>query len=412
MNRFRITFLVVIAWWGMPAVSYAESGCTLPLTFEGFRAHAFAHSPLIAEIDREFSVELAKAIDTELLTNPELSVEQTYTRMKMRGDNDPQTTATLSQPLKLSNFGKRDRVAGLLRKVGDVNKRGKLLEFSQRLLLQYSNLFALQETGRFLRVAEASSTEQVAAIGQGVKEGLLSQGSESLFQGERYRLQAQREGVSATLGALQGELGLLIGTTCTVVAQAAPALPSVSASDALVSQAKTSSISEASRVELMLELTREQSRLADIDAVPVIAPRVVYQHTHDGGDFIGGGISIPFPVWNRNQAESVRAEAEHLVMRSKNQFLQGGGVEFIVRSLRGAAISCQKQADLYRLKVIPAYESALSSQERLYREGKGNVLDVWQTFRAVNEARVNELTLQLEAIRSRAQLSIMVGEEV
>jgi outer membrane protein TolC len=393
-------------------VSRAEDGCTLPLTFEGFRAHAFAHSPLIAEIDREFSIELAKAIDTELLTNPELSVEQTYTRMKMGGDNDPQTTATLSQPLRLSNFGKRDRVAGLLRKVGDINKRGKLLEFSQRLLLQYANLFALQETGRFLRGAEASSTEQVTAIGKGVKEGLFSQGAESLFQGERYRLQAQREGVTAALGALQGELGVLVGTTCTVVAQAAPSLPPLAAGDALITQAKASGISEASRVELMLELTKEQVRLADLDAVPVIAPRVVYQHTNDGGDFIGGGISIPFPAWNRNQAESVRAEAEHFVMRSKNQFLQGGGIEFIVRSLRAAAASSQRQADLYRSKVIPAYENALGAEERLYREGKGSVLDVWQTFRVVNESRVSELMLQLEAIRSRVQLSIMVGEEV
>lgn len=412
MVRFCKIILAFYVCCLVPGAAVAERDCSLPVTFEGFRAHAFAHSPLIAEIDREYFVELAKAIDTELLPNPELSVEQTYTRALGNGDNDPQTMASLSQPFKLSHLGKRDRVAALFRKVGDIKKQTKLLEFSQKLLLQYTALFTLQETHRFLGQAEDLSAQRVAALSKGVKEGLFSQGAEALFQGERYRIQAQREGVAASIASLQSELGPLLGTSCVVVAQTAPALPELPSSEILTKRATASSISESSRNELILALTTEQSRLADLDAVPLISPRFVYNHTNDGFDYFGAGLTIPFPVWNRNQAEVTRADTERQVARSRNQFLQSGGIDFMVASLRRAAASSQNQATLYRTKVVPSFERALAGEERLYREGKGSVLDVWQTFRAVNEARVMEMTLRLQAVLARTQLSVVVGEEV
>jgi outer membrane protein TolC len=412
MDRFWKNVVVLVVCCLAPCVSFAERGCTLPVTFEGFRAHAFAHSPLIAEIDREYFLELAKAIDTELLPNPELSIDQTYTRALGNGDNDPQTTASIAQPFKLSHLGKRDRVASLFRKVGDVKKQAKLLEFSQKLLLQFTALFTLQETHRFLGQAEELSAERVSALSKGVKEGLFSQGAESLFQGERYRIQAQREGVAASIASLQSELGSLLGTSCSVIAQAPPPLPELPSGEALAKRASASSISESSRTELMLALTTEQSRLAELDAVPLISPRFVYNHTNDGFDYFGAGLTIPFPVWNRNQAETTRADTERQVARSRNQFLQNGGIDFMVESLRRAAASSQKQATLYHSKVIPSFERALAGEERLYREGKGSVLDVWQTFRAVNDARVMEMTLRLQAVTARTQLSVVVGEEV
>jgi outer membrane protein TolC len=411
-NSLRLFFSGVLAIVWLPLTSGWAEECSLSFSFEEFRAYAFSRSPQIAEIDRGYALEVAKAIDTKLLTNPELSVEQVYTRMKLNGDSDPQVNAFLAQPLKLSNFGKRDQVAALLRKTGDVQKRAKLLEFSQKLLLQYTTLYAMQATDRILADAERSSSEKVTALTKGVKEGLISAGSEALFQGERYRVQAERDGIQASIAALQGELSPLLGARCRIVAAAPPSLGAVPSLDVVMARAKDSALSESSRADLLAELTKEQSSLADLDAFPAFAPRVVYQHTNDGGDFIGAGISIPLPVWNRNQAESTRASAEHMAAERKQRFLQDGGLELMVRSLRAAAASAQRQTEIYQAKVIPSFESALKGEERLYREGKGNILDVWQTFRAVNEARLNELTIRIQAVTNRAQLSVVVGEEV
>jgi cobalt-zinc-cadmium efflux system outer membrane protein len=387
-------------------------GCELKATLEEFRAHALANSPLVAEIDRDYATQLAKAIDTRLWANPELSAEETWTRMYVGGANDPQSSVALSQPMKLSNFGNRDKVAELLRKAGDTEKNIKLLGFTQETTVNFVRLYSLQATVRILQLAEDDAARKVAAVRKQVKEGLLSQGSEALFQGEKHRLEAQRIGAEASLATLRSELAMSLGTTCSVVATRAPSFGKIPAAEVLLDKARSSHISEKARYDLIQELTTEQLRLAELDAFPVVAPRVVYQHTNDGGDFVGAGITIPLPLWNRNQAEITRASAERELAQRKSNLINSGGLELQVTSSHAAAVSSERQAEIYSAHVEAAFKTALTSEERAYASGKGGVLDVWQTFRALNEAQVTSLSLRQQAALARARLSILVGEEV
>ena len=396
-----------------PAVAHATpSTCELKASLEEFRAHALANSPLVAEIDRDYATQLAKAIDTRLWANPELSAEETWTRMWVGGANDPQSSVSLSQPVKLSNFGKRDKVAELLRKAGDTEKNIKLLGFTQETTVNFVRLYSLQETVRILQLAEDAAARKVAAVRKQVKEGLLSQGSEALFQGEKYRLEAQRIGAEASLETLRSELAMSLGTTCSVIAVRAPSFGKIPAAEVLLEKARSSRISEKARFDIIQELTAEQLRLAELDAFPAVAPRVVYQHTNDGGDFVGAGITIPLPVWNRNQAEITRASAEREVAQRKSRLINSGGLELQVSSTHAAAVSSERQAEIYTAQVEAAFKGALSAEEQAYASGKGGILDVWQTFRALNEAQVTGLSLRQQAAMARARLSILVGEEV
>jgi cobalt-zinc-cadmium efflux system outer membrane protein len=384
----------------------------LKTSLEEFRAHALANSPLVSDIDRDYAGQVAKAIDTKLWANPELSAEETWTRMYIGGSNDPQSSVTLSQPLKLSYFGKRSKVAELLRKAGDTEKNIKLLEFTQETTVNFVRLFALQETARILQLAEDSAARKVAIVRKHVKEGLLSKGSEALFQGEKFRLEAQRLGAEASLSSLRSELAMSLGTTCSVSAIHAPQLPKIPPSEILVEKARSSRISEKARYDVIQELTTEQLRLAELDAFPSLAPRVVYQHTNDGGDFIGAGITIPLPLWNRNQAEITRASADREVAQRKSHLINNGGLELQVTSTHAAAVSSERQVEIYTAQVETAFTSALQAEERAYMTGKGSVLQVWQTFRALNEAQLTGLNLRQLAAMARARLSILVGEEV
>jgi len=171
-------------------------------------------------------------------------------------------------------------------------------------------------------------------------------------------------------------------------------------------------MSERARLEVLQELTNEQTRLARLDAVPMIAPKVVYQHTNDGGDFIGAGITIPLPLWNRNQPDITRVTAERDANQRKTDLIQKGGLELQVTTAHIAATSSQRQVDIYATTVEPSFRAALQAEERAYLSGKGSVLEVWQTFRALNEAQVTGLALRQQAALMRARLSILVGEEV
>jgi cobalt-zinc-cadmium efflux system outer membrane protein len=383
------------------------------MSLEEYRALALERSPLVAEIDSRYASDVAQAYDTEVFRNPELQFEQVHTRMGLNGADDPQTNASLALPLRLSNFGAKSRVAALIRRAGDTQRKAALLGLTQRLVLQFNNLYYLQRSEELLGEAESRAARQVSLIHQGVSKGLLSEGDHYLFEGEMYRLRSQRAGVRAALEALRAEQAATLGTPCVIKAKAPVGLTALPSEQALIDSASRNELGDAARAALMTELSAEQLRLAELDAVPEFSPRLVYQHTNDGGDFVGAGISIPLPIFNRNQGARGRAAAELEVARRKGELLSAGGaLEQRVSALRLAALSADEQARIFQHKVVPAFESALKSQERLYSQGKGSVLEVWQTLRTYNEARRESLSVWLAAASARAQLVSFVGEEL
>lgn len=388
------------------------SACKLALSLDEFRAYALKESPLVAEIDRDYAMQVARSFDAELFSNPEVTVEQTYTRMGIQGANDSQSYVSLGQPLKLSQLGARQRFADLVRKAGDLEKKLKLLEFQQKLFAQYHSLLFLQEAQVALSDAAGLAADGLTQVKRAVAQGLLSEGDEALFEGELFRLQAQVMGLRGQMDSLQRELSVVLGTSCSVTASTALEVPPLPEVSDLMTKAVQSDISEAARLGMLEEVAREQERVARLDQLPLITPRVIYQHTNDGGDFIGGGISLPLPVWNRNQGERTKTAAELVAVQRRQQFLQGGGLQGLVTTTRSAAAYSQQQAALYASKVVPAFQRAYRAQERLYRRGKGTVLEVWQTLRAYTDAQEQALGLKVQALAERSKLSILVGEEV
>ena len=394
------------------AASNSEKVCTRTVTFEEFRAIALQKSPLVGEIDTNFVRDVGQAYDTEVFKNPEVQFEQVFTRARLNGDNDPQTSASLSFPLRLSTLGSKARVAQLLREAGDVKKRAALFELNQRLVLGYVKLYSLQQSSEFLEQALIRATT-ISGRGKHARmKGLLSDSMFELLQGERYRLESQRAGVRASIANLQFELTNLLGTPCAIKASAAMELSPLPTFEQLVARANQNHSNDAVQNELLVSLRSEQERLANLDALPEIVPRLAYQHTNDGGDFIGAGISIPLPFFNRNKSARMIAKAESATVRQKQSFFSNQGREAQISMLRNAAMYSAEQARIFKAKVIPSYEHALHAQEKQYRTGTGDLSLVWQTLRSLTGAQREYSQLWLTAVTSRVQLEILIGEEV
>lgn len=389
-----------------------DKKCEQELSMEAFRALALKNSPLIAEIDRDYITNISEAFNVQVLANPEFQAEQTFTGMKLGGDNDPQIEIGISQPIRMSDFGSRDRVSSLIRKSGDSQRKAEILELSQKLIVQYKTLYVFQETEKILLNAEIRANRKIQLIQKGVKKGLFSRGDEKLFEGEKFRIQAQRKGVNAAISTLQSKLIDITGYPCSIVTKKQILSEEVPSLDSLVQIARASKLSEMTRLNLLTSLRKEQRSLAKLDRYPKVTPRLIYQHSNDGGDFFGAGISIPLQFWNRNQSERLRSSAEHQAVKAKKEFLINGGLKSKIQKLRNAVINSEEQAKIFQLKVIPAFDAALTAQEKLYSQGKGDVLQVWQTLRTLNEVQSQGLLLWLEAVSVRVQLSLLVGKEI
>lgn len=413
----KIARYVLALWVGVITAPLAcadlPSGpCARAFSLEQIRAAALGESPLVAEIDATFAAELGRAFNTEVLENPELGGDHAFAANQIRGDNDPNTQIFLAQPLRLSNFGARDRVAELIRKAGDNQKGRQLLELTQKISLQFYSLGVLQRMKRVLAKAEELAAHKVALTRKSVQEGLLSEGDERLLEGERYRLLSQRRGVEVSILAMQGELARTVGLTCYPSVTETVKVPPIPPDAVLLDRAGSSQFNENTRAEILLNLSQEQARLEDLDAFPRFSPGAIYQHTNDGGDFIGGSLTIALPIWNRNQGNRGQADSEQASARRKREFLWGGGFQAQIRLLRAASVTALERAELFSSKAVPAFEAGLRSQERLFSAGRGSVIEVWQTLRSYNDAQIEGLALWLEAATKRIELSLLVGEEV
>lgn len=394
------------------AFTSASSTCDKAITLDEFRALGFEKSPLFAEINREYAEQIARAFQTEVLPNPDIQLDQSYTSMSIGGANDPQANVSIGQPFRLSHLGAREKVARLLREVGDRQRRAQFLAMHQQFSVQFYSLFALQETARILSDAEKWSTTRISLIREGVKKGLLSNGDELLFEGEKARLQAQQKGLLASVARLHHDISQTLGTTCLLRITAERVVPATPATSILLEMAEKSDLSETTRRDLLAQVATEELRLAELDANPQITPRLVYQHTNDGGDFFGVGISIPLPMWDRNQAEQIRKRGDLEISERKQRFLRDGGFAVQIQLLRESAEQLKAQAEIYSSQVVPSFTAALKAQERQFDQGKGNVLQVWQTRRIVTDMELQALKLWLEAVTTRGQLSLSIGEEL
>ena len=389
-----------------------EHVCARNVTFGEFRAIALQQSPLVAEIDTNFVRDVGQAYDTEVFKNPEVQFEQVFTRARLNGDNDPQTSASLSFPLRLSTLGSKARVARLLREAGDIRKRASLFELNQRLVLGYSKLYSLQQSSALLEQVLARANTVSQRSQKALQKGLLSNASFELLQGERYRLESQKAGILASIAILQFELTNLLGTPCAIRASEPFDLSPLPTFEQLVRRANENQMNDAVQNELLVSLRSEQERLANLDALPEIVPRIAYQHTNDGGDFIGAGVSIPLPFFNRNKSAKMVARAESATVRQKQSFFSNQRREAQIIALRSAAMCSAEQARIFKEKVIPSYERALQAQEKQYRTGTGDLSLVWQSLRSLTEAQREYSQLWLAAVTSRVQLEILIGEEV
>ncbi len=411
--RFKIlaTLLVLLVSQAAFSESDLPNKCKTELSFEEFRAIGLKNSPLLAKVDSKFAKQLASAFDLKVMANPELEIEKTFTDMELAGANDSQNTVSLGQKLRLSDFGKRDRVAELIKKAGKVGKETEIFELSQRMRMLYYRLWALQKTAEVLRQGESRAKSKLGLVKDAVAKGLLSKGEEKLFEGEKYRLEASQLGVNTSIALTQHEIQKNLGISC-VVAKLPPVSASIPEIEDLLELSAESEISEQSRLQILDKLALEQNQLAELDSYPEFTPRLVYQHTNDGGDFFGFGITIPLPAWNRNQSDKLRTEAELKETEARKKMFEPEALKSQVTYLQVANVNAQKQFALFQSNVIPSFTEALKIQEDLFTKGKGDVLQVWQGLRLLSEVQEQSLKLWSSNIAARIRLSLLIGEEI
>ncbi len=343
-------------------------------------ALALLHNPELASFSWAVRAAEARVLQAGLLPNPEIDVEvENFAGSgSSSGTGIAETTVTLAQPILLGGKrAKRERVAELEGRLAGWDYETKRLEVYTATARAFFSALAAQERLRVVRETVGLSERTLESVSRRVEAGrsppaerLRSQVALSRAQIEERRFLRQVGTANIALSALWGEKkarfekldGDFLGTAT---------LP---AEESLLEQLPRSPrigwwIQEEERAQAALEL-------AKAGAIPDPTIRIGGRRLNESDDTtLVAGISLPLPVFDRNQGG--RAEAGYrLAQARERKRAEETGLSSRMRSLYGELSSASVEVQVLRKNTLPAAQSALDETRQGFEKGRFGLIDV------------------------------------
>ena len=167
-----------------------------------------------------------------------------------------------------------------------------------------------------------------------------------------------------------------------------------------------------------LEIARRQKDLADrelglarAERIPDIGADLLFAWTPEEDRILEAGLSIPLPLFNRNQGRIVGAEVRRRQAELALQGARNGAALSLIEAYRGFA-AAQERVTGYRETILPKAEEARSQTDEGYKAGKFSYLDVLDAQRTLSEARSAYLSALQDLNRLAAELEKVTGRNL
>lgn len=154
--------------------------------------------------------------------------------------------------------------------------------------------------------------------------------------------------------------------------------------------------------------TKEEAQLAKREAFPPVTFGFLYEQETSGEDLMGGKISIPIPIFDRNQARihqtkaaSRQAEAEQESIRFQ--------VEREIRTTYKNLELLGESIDIHEQKMGPKLEKTLEIYKDGYQNGQVSIFEFFSFERQYFEAKGDYLSLLNEYDQTAAELERVSG---
>jgi outer membrane protein, heavy metal efflux system len=304
----------------------------------------------------------------------------------------------------------RRRAAELRVEATQQDVAGQQLDLARIVRSEFSRAANQQELVRAL-------TEWTKKIGAAAETAARLQAGGEVSGYDRRRLERERIGAEARLAAERGALvaaqrrlgGLLGVETLEGVSLQRPAAPEIPA-DADLTARLTDLIAQ--RPDVLAIAKRIEAATLDAQAaqrwrVPLFDLTAGMKNTAaDSGAILGAGVSLP--IFNRNQDELLRANAELAILNAQRTLLvartrgEVSGLAAEARELRNAA-------RLFREQALPTSERLTATAEAAYRAGEVGILELLDAYRSALDAELETADLEARARAAEIALSYALG---
>ena len=366
----------------------------------------------------------ARLTQAGLRPNPSLDFSSS-TDALLGGDGDSGFAVTFSQPIEIG--GKRTKRIRRAEAELEVTK-AEIADAERRLTgqLKEACLQAIDISARlsFFDRTRQLNRQTVEVMNVRLAAGDASRLDSHLLQAENNRVEAQRLQAESQLSAAMLEIRRLAGIAPDAslsLRPLAPAAPAVRDEVGLVE------IALSSRPDLQAARLREALAEAGVDlarsqAVPNLTGSVRYarepvvsrlasatqRRAFDRENVLDFGISIPLPLWNREQGNIREASSKVTQARAERDALENS-IRAEVTTASRRYQSALRTLELIRTGVVNETQAGFTITQLAYRLGDMRLLDVLVQQRSVIEAQMAELAAEAELVSALASLELAIG---
>jgi len=353
-----------------------------------------ARSPRLAASRAAIDVTAADLVDAGIYPNPTLSLNTTNIVQGQDTFGHSQELVGIDVPILIGGQrGHRTRAAeariAARRAAVDVDQAHAEIEIRRRFLA----LLAAQQ-----RAAALSAALDDARAVRAIVAGRQQAGAKSPYELERTDLALAAlaskhddavTDVTAASGALAGAVGISGWQPRAAGAFEPPtvaAAPPASDHPELVAAAAAETSA------------RKDEAAAHADAIPTPSLQLQSFGTTDPqGIALTVGVSIPLPLFDRNQGAVARARAQQ---RAAELDHRATGDELTADLARAAAIEAARAAAVarFRADAIERLPRVRTMAEASYRSGQGGIVELLDALDAITEARLRDIELVAAAL--------------
>ncbi len=387
----------------LPAQAMAES-----ITLDQVIKESLQKNTSLFRVQREYEDKLATATETKLLDNPEMNIDAT----RASGENGTGTDIELTQPLKLSQLsGSRYRYAEALSNVASTEQKYEILKAINETTVLYTQAWLLSERKKLYENYADDAEKMKKLVSASAGQGQTSPAASHLFSSDAAKLRADANAVQAELRQVRTDLARLTGRSYQMAELQRPAFVAVPEdTEKLLTFAKEQS-NLRNVVKSRIDAAERRLSVAEQDAaLPEIGPRLIYSRSPDGDEkSYGIGVALRIPLWNQNDAERKRANAELRQAKSEADLFVNLPQKDLIGELQQSATALQGRADSYFESILPGYRTSYELTRSMFRQGQADALEVWQVREKLLTSENEALDALAQAVNARGALELELG---
>ena len=383
------------------------------LTIDSAISTALLLSPTLAAAASGVSAADARLDQAGLYDNPEfdLEIENFGGSGERSGFDAAETTFALSQPLLLGGkIAARKGVAAADLTLAARDVDAVRLDIVAVTTIAFNNVLVAQERVRLTEELAELAKSFGDTVRSRVEAGKVSPVEEIRARAAVARAQvdvakakrvlaAARVGLASTWGSSDPQFSRVVGP----LPRPTPPPPRASLDEFLLQAPEMQRLTaEVNRQEQTIQL---EKALGTPDLKLTLGPRT-YRET--GGWAWVGGVSLPLPIFNRNQG--ARRAAEFELERTRHEVAaRRVALESLLSQILDRLRAVAEEAQSYEQEIIPASTEAFEAMSIGFREGKFGFLEVLDAQRSLSEARLLHLDSLHRYAAASAELERLLG---